>query len=58
MVLLLLRRRFREAEDGEVADQTLDMVCNYGTKGRKGKGCRRWSRRGGVGQAMSLNKDA
>jgi hypothetical protein len=49
MVLLLLRRRFREAEDGEVADQTLDMVCNYGTKGRKGKGCRRWSGRGGGG---------
>ena len=52
MVLLLLRRRFREAEDGEVADQTLDMVCNYGTKGRKGKGCRG----PGKGTRLSMNE--
>jgi hypothetical protein len=25
-------RRFREAEDGQDADQTPDMMCNYGRK--------------------------
>ena len=38
MVLLLLRRKFREAEDGEVADQTPDMVWQLRDKVKKREG--------------------